>query len=182
VKALLLVMGMIGTGKTTVAHALARELEMALISSDPMRKELAGLDPYEKREEEFDKGLYSPEMTELVYTTMVERARNALKQGKGVILDATFSQKRWRDMARKMAKELGAPCLLVITTAPPEVVKERLDKRKKEEVVSDGRWEIYLKHRERFQEPQDEGPMVVLDTRESLNSLVKTVKEVLNGL
>ena len=62
------------------------------------------------------------------------------------------------------------------------VVKERLDKRKKEEVVSDGRWEIYLKHRERFQEPQDEGPMVVLDTRESLNSLVKTVKEVLNGL
>ncbi len=181
-KALLLVMGMIGTGKSTLARALAQELGMTLISSDPLRKELAGLDPYEKREEVFGQGLYSPEMTERVYVTMVKRASELLKQGRGVILDATFSQKRWRDLARRMAQELEVPCLLVVTTAPPDVVKERLEKRKGRKVVSDGRWEIYLKHRERFQEPQDEGPMVVLDTRESLNSLVENVKEVLNGL
>jgi len=182
VRALVMVMGMIGTGKTTVAQALAREMGMVLVSSDPIRKELAGLDPYERREEEFETGLYSPEMTERVYTTMKERARDILEKGQGVVLDATFAQKRWRDMARRLAREMGVPHLMVVTTAPQEVVRERLERRKGKKVVSDGRWEIYLKHRERFQMPREEGPLVILDTRENLKSLVNRVKEVLDGL
>ncbi len=181
-KALVLVMGMIGTGKTSLAQRLARELDMALISSDPLRKELAGLDPYQRVKEGFGQGLYSPEMTERVYTTMMERAREFLEKEKGVILDATFAQKKWRNMARKLAQERKVPYLIVVTTAPEEVVKERLEKREKEKVVSDGRWDVYLKHRDKFQMPQDEGPLLVLDTREELDSLVKKVKEVLNGL
>lgn len=181
-KALILVMGMIGTGKTSLAQRLAREMDMVLISSDPLRKELAGLEPFQRVEEEFQAGLYSPQMTEKVYSTMAEKAREYLEKGKGVVLDATFSEKRWRDMALAVAREGGIPCLLVVTTAPERVVKERLEKRQKERVVSDGRWEIYLKHREKFQMPREEGSLLVLDTREDLDSLVKKVKEVLNGL
>ncbi len=181
-KALILVMGMIGTGKTSLAQRLAREMDMALISSDPLRKELAGVDPFQRVKEDFHRGLYSPQMTEKVYSTMMERAKEHLEKGKGVILDATFARKEWRDMAQTVAREKGVPCLIVVTTAPEEVIRERLEKRQKEKVVSDGRWDIYLKHREKFQMPRDEGPLLVLDTREDLDSLVKKVKEVLNGL
>ena len=81
-----------------------------------------------------------------------------------------------------MAERLGVPVVLVLVTAPPEIVRERLKAREEQRVVSDGRWEIYLKHREEFQAPEEEGPLVVLDTREDLNSLVKRVGEVLDGL
>ncbi len=182
-KGVILIMGLIGTGKSTLARALGDKLRMKVISSDPLRKKLAKLDTYQQREDAFDQGLYSPEMTKKVYQTMLHMAQSLLLQGEGVILDATFSQKKWRDMARNMAQKIGVPFLMVITTAPPPVVRKRLTARRKKKVASDGRWEIYLKHRERFQKPQEgEGPKVVVDTQHDLDSLVKIVEEVANVL
>jgi predicted kinase len=182
-KGIILVMGLIGTGKSTLAGALGEKLAMKVISSDPLRKKLAKLDPFQKREDDFNQGIYSPEMTKKVYQTMIQMAQSHLLLGEGVILDATFSQRKWRDMARNMAQRMEVPFLMVVTEAPPPIVKERLTAREKEKVASDGRWEVYLKHRERFQEPQEgEGPTVVVDTQYDLDSLVKTVKEVTDVL
>jgi predicted kinase len=181
-KALIIITGMIGTGKTTVANALAKKLNMEVISSDPVRKELAGINPYERKRNDFGQGIYSEEISDKVYSIITQMARSLLIQGKGVVLDATFSKERWRREAISMAKELGIPFILVLVTAPPEIVRERLKAREKQRVVSDGRWEIYLKHQKGFQVPREGGPLVILDTRENLNSLVKRVEEVLNGL
>ena len=182
-KGIILVMGLIGTGKSTLAKALGEKLRMKVISSDPLRKELAKLDPYQRQEDAFDQGLYSPDMTQKVYQTMLQMAQSILLQGEGVILDATFSQKKWRDMAQNTARRMGVPFLMVVTTAPAPVVRERLTARRKKKVASDGRWEIYLKHGKRFQEPQErEGPKVVVDTQHDLDSLVKIVEEVANVL
>lgn len=182
-KGIILVMGLIATGKSTLARALGEKLRMKVISSDPLRKRLARLDPFQRREDDFNQGLYSPEMTQRVYQTMIQMAQSHLLQGEGVILDATFSQKKWRDMARNLAQKMGVPFLMVVTTAPPPIVRERLTARRKKKVASDGRWEIYLKHREMFQEPQKgEGPTVVVDTQHDLDSLVQTVEEVVNVL
>ncbi len=176
-------MGHIGTGKTTLAEALGTRLGMEVISSDLLRKRLAGLNPYQPQRDDFDQGLYTPEMTDLVYETMVRKARPILKEGKGVILDATFSQKRWRALARGLAEEMDIPFLMVLATAPPHVVRERLQARAKERVVSNGRWEIYLRHRERFQEPtEEEGPIVLVDTRQRVETLIERVREAINAL
>ena len=182
-KGIILVMGLIATGKSTLASALGEKLGMKVISSDPLRKRLAKLDPFQRCEDDFNQGLYSPEMTQRVYQTMLQMAQSHLLQGEGVILDATFSQKKWRDMARNLAKKMGVPFLMVVTTAPPHVVKERLTARREKKAASDGRWEIYVKHREIFQGPQKgEGPTVVVDTQHDLDYLVKTVEEVANVL
>lgn len=49
-----------GTGKTAVASALASELDPNVISSDVVRKELAGLAATEQRHETREDGIYSP--------------------------------------------------------------------------------------------------------------------------
>ncbi len=48
-------------------------------------------------------------------------------------------------------------------------------------IVSDGRWEIYLKQKKRF-EPPDElsaSELIIIDTRASLEELLEELKEKL---
>ena len=66
-------MGLPASGKTTLAHALASNLDLEHLSSDVVRKELVGIRPNERRPEPFAAGLYSPEMTERTYAALRRR-------------------------------------------------------------------------------------------------------------
>ena len=105
-----LVGGAPGTGKTTLAHALADRVGAEVISSDDVRTELQraiviGGDPGI-----VEVGLYAPDMVHAVYVTMLRRACRRLGIGRWVILDAT-----WRDPARRLrAHELAVQSHAVI--------------------------------------------------------------------
>ena len=58
---LVLVGGVVGTGKSTVAEALAEQLGGVVISSDRVRKQLAGLPASSRVHASFDEGLYAPD-------------------------------------------------------------------------------------------------------------------------
>ncbi len=73
--------GLMGSGKTSLARALAKETGWPLFSSDEIRKKLAGLNPSARRWEPFGKGIYSGGMSQKTYLKMRQEAERLLKEG-----------------------------------------------------------------------------------------------------
>ena len=124
-----LVAGAVGTGKSSVAEALARRLDAVVIASDRVRKHLHGVAPTERLSEGWGSGAYAPEQTDRVYAALWERARPVLESGRPVILDATHSRRAHRSGARRLARELGVRVFAVEVRCDPERARERLARR-----------------------------------------------------
>ena len=149
---LILLCGLTGAGKTTVANAMAAEVDMKVISSDIARKKLAHIPTSEHRFEEFGKGIYTEEFTEKTYSEMIKQAEFFLKKGISLILDATFQKSKHRQAAAELAKKSGAKFHIIECTASDDIIRQRLEKRAKEEgVASDGRWEIYIRQKKQYE-------------------------------
>jgi aminoglycoside phosphotransferase family enzyme/predicted kinase/predicted RNA binding protein YcfA (HicA-like mRNA interferase family) len=147
---LVLVAGLPGTGKSTLARGLAEEAGFEVVASDTVRKELAGLTPAERATADFGEGLYTPEWNERTYAECLSRATRLLFEGRRVIVDASFREDARRREFLETARAWGVPGLLLLCTADPKVVRDRLRKRKGD--VSDADWEIYTRAAERWEE------------------------------
>lgn len=108
---LALVGGLPGTGKTTVAGHLADRVGAVVLSSDRIRKELAGIDPQASAAAGFGAGLYQPDRTDAVYRELLSRAATLMALGESVVLDASWSTQRHRDSAAELARTAQADLL-----------------------------------------------------------------------
>ncbi|MEX5634233.1 AAA family ATPase [Parafrankia sp. FMc2] len=128
---LVLVGGLPGTGKSTLASGLvAAQDEWALLRSDVVRKELAGLAPHVAVDVAPGTGIYNAESTERSYAELVTRARRALERGQSVVLDASWSSRRFRELAAEAAKETGADLTQVRCVAPTRIAVARIASRR----------------------------------------------------
>jgi predicted kinase len=153
-----LVAGVVGTGKSTAAAEIAGAAGGAAISSDRVRKRLAGLPPEARAGARPDRGIYTREQTERTYAGLLERARPLLCSGRVAVLDATYSQRRHRDAARRLAAEHRAPCFCVETRCDEAEVLARLARRRDAgRDPSDAGPELYAASAARF-EPLVEWP------------------------
>jgi len=146
----IIVTGLIGTGKTTTALKLGQGLGYSVLSSDIIRKELAGLPAQERHYDDFREGIYSPEFTQKTYNELFRRAKALLKSGQSVIMDASFKKRADRQAAQKLALESGAAFMAVECLADEDTIKSRLETRKQVESTSDGRWEIFAEIKRDF--------------------------------
>ena len=89
--------GLIGSGKSTLAELLSEELSCEIVSSDIVRKKISGIPSKERKYEEYDSGIYSKDITERTYQELFDRAEEITKNGRPVILDASFSNRKWRE-------------------------------------------------------------------------------------
>lgn len=162
---LFLTCGMSGTGKTTLAIALARTTGAELLRSDVIRKEIAGLDSDQPAPEAFGEGLYSPEHTERTYAELAKRAKNALDRGRTVVTDASFGKAQHRRRFEDVARRSAVPFQILHLTCPRDLALERLDRRQDAgEDASDADRRIYARQIETFEEPAPEEPKIVIDT------------------
>ena len=168
---LIITVGLVGTGKSTVARALAKRLGLTVISSDITRKKLAGMPPMEHRFEGFSGGIYTPEFTRQTYDTMFAEAKDILASGDSVVLDASFIRSEERLKAKQLAEDINADFLIVETVLPEDIIKERLARRLELGSVSDGRWEIFLPQKQRFEAVNEvaENQHIVVDTSSSID-------------
>jgi hypothetical protein len=148
---LFVVSGMTGTGKSTLSGKIAVDYNAFYLNTDIVRKEIEGIDKFEKHYDKPNTGLYSPEKINKIYKSVIEKASEILKQGKNVVIDATFQKRNHRDMANKIAEENNAIFLSILCTCPDSIAKKWLDERLKKKTVSDGRWEIYLSQKKTFE-------------------------------
>lgn len=126
---LVLVGGLPGTGKSTLARGVADAVDASVFRSDEIRKELSMLDPLQRSPARLDQGLYRPSMTESTYTELLSRARRALRLGRTVVLDATWRDPRWRDAAESLASETSSDLVVLRCVAPLEVTVKRIRRR-----------------------------------------------------
>lgn len=164
-RALLVMAGLSGTGKSTIASLLHRRTGFAWYRSDVLRKQLAGLAPGDDASQL--PHVYSPEFSQRTYRALFEAGRTSLEAGHGVILDATFLAKKYRDAARQLAAELDVPLLFVVCECAPEEVRARLAARQSARAdVSDADWQVYLSQREHAEPLSEEetASLLRLDT------------------
>jgi aminoglycoside phosphotransferase family enzyme/predicted kinase len=172
---LIATMGLIASGKTSVAEALATRAGLCVLSADRVRKELLGVDPRAPLHDEAFSGAYAPEVSAQVYARLRERASLVLRSGRSVIVDATFRARGERDLAVEAALDAGADVLFLECRCPPEVTRARLRARAQAPSVSDGRAEVY-EAVARSSEPVDEllpTKHVLLDTTLPLERTVE---------
>lgn len=123
---LILVGGPPGTGKSTLAAAVADRLGHTLLSSDRVRKELAGIAPGQPAPAPFGEGLYHREHTERTYRELLSRAGRLLRHGEPVVLDASWIDAGHRAAAEEVARNTSSDLVALRCTASPRVVAERL--------------------------------------------------------
>lgn len=126
---LVLVGGLPGTGKSTLAASVADELGAVHLRSDEVRKELAGLPSLAPAGARYREGLYADDMTEATYERLVERAAVALALGSSVVLDASWNTSAARQLAHRVAADTQSELTELRCDVPMEIAAARMRRR-----------------------------------------------------
>lgn len=151
-EALLIVLcGLPGTGKTTLAQRLAHRLPAAIVQTDHIRKVL------------FPEPDYGPGETRWVHLMARILVRLLLREGKTVIHDATNLRREHRQEVYSIAEKERAPVAVLVLEAPEEITRWRLSRAPRGH--SDASWEVYERMRREW-EPVRERPHLVVSSDE----------------
>ncbi len=164
---LVLTVGLMGTGKSALARNLAPRIDADVIRTDVLRKEILKIDPAERHYEDFGKGIYADDVSRKTYEQALAMAREKLKAGMSVIIDASYKRQDERERAYAAAQEVGADFLIVECVCREDIVRKRLEARaSRKDDVSDGRWEIFQAQKRDFDRIAGfpPGTHLVLDT------------------
>lgn len=164
----IVVFGVIGTGKSTVANMIAAELNANVYSSDVTRKEIAGMSPTDRDKEGYGRGIYSPEITEQTYTEIINNGFDNLGFRGISVIDATFSKRKWRERVLEEAEKTDTPYIFIQTTIPENTIRERLAEREKRgNSVSDAGEDMLDRFLEGYEKPEelDSNRHIRIDTR-----------------
>jgi aminoglycoside phosphotransferase family enzyme/predicted kinase len=161
-----------GCGKSSLAEELSFQLGLAHISSDRLRKQLAGVAP-----DRHDADIYTKEWNRATYNGMAELAGKELSMGNSVIVDATFGRKADRAVFENLAARFGAQVFIMQLDCRAELVRERLLARAaggKSE--SDGTWQVYQQQMKGFELPvAGEGQVIKVDAALELQAMVEQI-------
>ena len=180
---ILVVMGGVGSGKTTVADQLASELDWPVFSSDEIRKTLAGVPLTQRTPPELRAKIYSARMTQQTYSNLLEDGLVALKKNCGTILDATFSTHALRKFLRDKCKKANMPFQFVELEVNAYQIKKRLKARdEKTDETSDARLEDFEKLNATYERPSELAPdLIRVSTTTSVSDAVKAILLYLAG-
>lgn len=144
--------GFSGTGKTTLAYALApmlgRSPGAVVLRSDEIRKEIMGVDPLTRLEED----AYRPEVSARVYELLFDRAAIVAGTGQAVVVDAVFNRPEGRRAIDGVASAARLPFAGIWLEAPESRLVRRVEARRNDASDADAR--VVAK-----QLAEDPGPM-----------------------
>jgi uncharacterized protein len=147
--------GVPASGKSYLAREIAMRSRLPLLSSDVTRKHLVGRRPTQAADPEH----YSDEFSQVTYAQLGHRAAAAVRQGGGVLIDATFRRRRDREVfAHAFAQ--ASPLLFVECRAPADVLAERARARDRDrDRVSDATLEVVMRERDSWEALDEVAPV-----------------------
>ncbi|HYM44913.1 MAG TPA: AAA family ATPase [Solirubrobacteraceae bacterium] len=170
----IVVCGPAGSGKSTLAAELSRRSQMAILSSDVVRKRSAGLAAADRARPE----LYGRQRTRATYELLGREALLQLRRGEGAIVDATCRSHADRAPLLAQLRQGDTRILFVRCEVPLAVALERAARRMGDVArVSDATPEIAAEQFRSFQE-LDELPaeqVLGLDAGQPLHAQVAAV-------
>ncbi len=122
---LILMSGLSGSGKSTIAKQLAIKFGAIQIRSDAVRKHLGGISLHQRG----GKALYTSEMTQKTYARLLELGLLLATQGFRVILDAKYDRQNLRKAVIKRCEIEKIPVKILECVAPLDVLRSRLQQR-----------------------------------------------------
>jgi predicted kinase len=135
---LLITCGLPGTWKTETSQEISKIKEYPILRTDLIRRKVL------INEDIFD--------TKKVYDEMFKQAEILAKNGKGVILDATFVTQKLRRRAAKVATKNKIPFIILQTHCPEDVSITRILRRTKENYESNALTkEAYIANKNKFE-------------------------------
>jgi aminoglycoside phosphotransferase family enzyme/predicted kinase len=167
--AIIVVCGLAGSGKSTIARSLSARTAYQVFNSDVIRKQLAGAPLTRRSGGEYGQGLYSESFNTQTYDELLRQTEECLESGKGVIVDATFKEPRHRRKFVELSARLGRAIIFVECRADEEKTLERLKNRERSSSeVSDATEAVYLRQRAEFVPLNDipESIRMVLNTEQ----------------
>ena len=156
---IIVITGLPGTGKTTIAKALAKEIDAIVFSTDKIRKMI------------FETPVYNEEDKRRVYNELFFQAEKYLKMGKNVILDGTFYTKALRNRAKE-GGALFSQKVYFVYCKTPEIFLKRIDSRK--DKFSDADYNVYLGMKKIFEDFEEE--IIEIDTSNPVKTNIDTIK------
>jgi uncharacterized protein len=130
-RALIVMHGVAGSGKTTLAQELIETWGAVRLRSDVERKRLQGLVAGARTGSALGEGIYSPDLTAQTYARLAALSRTVLEAGYSVVVDATFLERAQRSAFAEAAREAGVPFAIAVCEAPETVLRERVATRQR---------------------------------------------------
>ncbi|MCP4204643.1 MAG: AAA family ATPase [bacterium] len=153
---LVVVYGLMGTGKTLIARHLREHYGWHVLSTDAVRKQISGVGENTRVYVPYNAGLYSPEMNRRTYEEVCDRAENLLHAGFPVAVDGAFKTQGGRLPVFELAQRAGARLLFLEAACAPDEQQRRLEDRQLHDTRSDGRVEIMARQRREWEPPNPE--------------------------
>ena len=149
----IVVCGVPASGKSHLARALSVLSGLPHLSSDVIRKQLAGLRPTQRAPD----GTYDAQWSERTYAELARRASSELAAAGGAIVDATFRHRADR-RAFAAASVAASHTLFIECQAPSRILAARASQREHDpNHVSDATLAIVVREQSQW-EPLDEVP------------------------
>ncbi|MEO0852434.1 MAG: AAA family ATPase, partial [Cyanobacteria bacterium J06648_11] len=179
---IILMSGLSGSGKSTVAGMLAREMGAIHIRSDAVRKHLAEIPLNARGDEEGAtfSGIYTPEMTQKTYDRLIDLGVKLATRGEIVILDATFDRLAHRQTAFARARGANLPLHVISCEADIEVLKSRVQERKGD--IADATVKYLADQNRLFESLTEAESAIEIDTQLGWEQLQKRVKAIASQL
>lgn len=130
-RSLVVMHGLSGSGKTTVARRLAQALRAVCLRSDVERKRLHGLAAGARTASALREGIYSIPGSDRTYGRLALLAGLALDAGYPVIVDAAFLDPARRKAFAEVARSHGAAFEIAACVASTEVLRGRITGRER---------------------------------------------------
>lgn len=158
---LILIVGLPGTGKTTFAAELAKEIEAVHLNSDMIRATLG------------KQGKYDSASKAVVYEELYDRATEMLKEGNRLIVDATLYKEKLRKPYDELARRMDKPIKWIELKADEPTIRQRVGKKRE---YSEADFEVYQKIKALY-EPITQNHLVLRTDVLSLSEMVGMAKE-----
>lgn len=169
---LLLVAGLPGAGKSTLARGLAECAGFQVIRSDAVRKELAAAAPE-------GENIYTQEWNDRTYRECLRRAEAGLFAGERALVDANFREENQRGLFLSLAARWQIPALLLHCQVNAETAHRRLGQRTGD--VSDADWQVFQKFASAWEPPgaQTRAVLRVVDANQGSDECVRQATTIL---